>query len=241
MFGMNDDTWFRVVSVSYFVAASLSIFAGVAQYRVSNRISDRKDAELAQYKVEATAKLADAQKQAAIANQQAANANREAALANKAAAELNEKAAKLEADNLRLKKQLAWRSIDSRQRTAIVNEISGVPGVPATLVSIMGDSEGRNYANQFADILRASGWNLSENDISQAVFAGNPPVGVIVWTNPADRDNPSISNALHALVSVLNQEKIMPELIVRVSPEAPRGRVKLVIGAKPPFQEHEKS
>lgn len=225
MFGMSDDVWFRVVSFTYFSAASLSILAGVAQYMIGNRISDRKDAELAQYKVEAASKLVDAQKQAA--------------LANKAAAELNEKAANLESDNLKLKKQLAWRTLNSNQKMEIVNKLRLLQGVDAALTSVMGDAEGLNYASQFVEIIRASGWSLPDTNVIQAAFVGSPPVGVEICINQADRGDQRINNILNALVSILFQEGIISERRVQTRPDVPQGRVQLMIGVKPPFGTHE--
>ncbi|MCA8430015.1 hypothetical protein [Burkholderia seminalis] len=233
---MNDDTWFRVVSVTYFAAASLSILAGVAQYRVSNRISDKKDAELAQYKVEAEAKIADANKKAALANQEAANAIREAAVANKAAAELNEKAIVLEAENLRVKKQLEWRAIDSEQRQNIIKKFRARPGVEVELGSVMGDAEGLSYASQFADAIISSGWSLPDGGAKQMAFGGSAPVGVQVWANQADEDNPKIRGILDLIVSTLFDGKIIPERRVEGRPDVQQGKVLIMIGVKPPLK-----
>lgn len=239
MLGMSDDAWLRIVSISYFIAASLaaiftilSIAAGVMQYRISNKISDDKDRALAEYKQQSDEKLASANSKAAEANKAAAKANVEAADANTKAAELNNQTARLEADNLRMKKQMAWRDIEPKQRDAIVGALKKYVGSKVAMMSIIGDTEGRNYADQFAEEFKAAGWDV--NDSAQGAFSGNP-VGVIIAISPQDKNDPSVALAVEALSDVLFELKIVPDRTIALKNDAPRGRIVLIVGAKPPM------
>ncbi|MDF0500883.1 hypothetical protein POK33_09080 [Burkholderia cenocepacia] len=219
---MNDDAWFRFVSIVYFTAASLaaictivSIVAGVAQYRVSNRISDAKDRELA------------------AVNQQAAVANEKAAVANEKAADLNKKTALLEADNLRMKQQLTWRELDKHQVAALMGALQKAPDLKVALVSMMGDAEGDNYLEQFADVFRQSKPDI-DNFTFQSVFTKSIS-GLLVGINPDDRGDASVIRMANVLGNALEAAKIADPRQLIFAPVVPRGHVAIVIGAKPSF------
>ena len=147
----------------------IAFFFGKEKDLISDSQQRNQAIEYAKYKKDADLKIAEsnasaevakrdasnANKAAEVAKRDATNAHKEAAVANKAAAQLKEKAAKLEADNLRLKQQLSWRTIDSDQRATITNKLRIISGVDVELVSVVGDAEGLNYANQIADVIKS--------------------------------------------------------------------------------------
>ncbi|MBB3259640.1 hypothetical protein F4827_004515 [Paraburkholderia bannensis] len=239
MFGMSDDAWLRFVSISYFVAASLaaiftivSIAAGVLQYRISNKISDDKDRALAVYQRESGEKLADANTKAAVANKSAANAQLEAANANEKAAVLANQTAHIEAENLRLKRQIAWRAIEPEQDRIIVSRLKKYAGAKLLIMSIIGDSEGLNYASQVAAEMRAAGWNVA--GVNQGVFTGNP-VGLVVAIHPDDRGEAAVASAAVGMVEAFVDARLMPARVIESKGDAERGTIYLIVGAKPPI------
>ncbi|RQV06936.1 hypothetical protein DF047_17110 [Burkholderia cenocepacia] len=215
MFGMSDDAWFRFVSIVYFTAASLaaictiiSIVAGVAQYRVSNKMSDAKDTELAAVR-------------------------KQAATANEKAAELNKKTALLEADNLRLKGQLTWRELDKQQVNALMGALQKEPDLKVALVSIIGDVEGGNYLEQFEDVFREAKLDI-DNFTFQSVFSKSIS-GLWVGINPDDRGDASVLRMANVLGNALQAAKIADPRQLIFAPVVPRGHVAVIIGAKPSF------
>ncbi|WP_124700391.1 hypothetical protein [Burkholderia cenocepacia] len=212
---MSDDAWFRFVSIVYFTAASLaaictiiSIVAGVAQYRVSNKMSDAKDTELAAVR-------------------------KQAATANEKAAELNKKTALLEADNLRLKGQLTWRELDKQQVNALMGALQKEPDLKVALVSIIGDVEGGNYLEQFEDVFREAKLDI-DNFTFQSVFSKSIS-GLWVGINPDDRGDASVLRMANVLGNALQAAKIADPRQLIFAPVVPRGHVAVIIGAKPSF------
>jgi hypothetical protein len=237
MSALNDDAWLRLVSTTYFWAVSIaalatavSIVAGIAQYRLSNSISAEKDRALEQYQSDAGIKIA-------AANEQAKEADKKAAEANKQAAKLDNETALLKAENLRLQAQLAWRTLNQPQQGAILKVLEGLPGRKVSILSVMGDAEGKTYASQFAERFRAGGWDITPNDISQGAFAGAPPVGIMVGVNPADDNDTDVVSSAEALVDVLFKLKIIDRRAAYHREDVPRGRVLLIVGVKPPLKE----
>ncbi|MBY8604201.1 hypothetical protein K7N18_05085 [Burkholderia arboris] len=241
---MGDDAWFRFVSISYFVAASLaaictiiSIIAGVAQYRISNKISDEKDRALAEYKVQSETKLALVNNEAAAANKRAGEADQKAAELNRETAVLNNKAAHLEADNLRLKQQLTWRELDKQQIDALVAALRKSPTIKVALVSILGDPEGDNYLEQFAQVFRQANLDI-DNYTFQSAFTPRIPIGLSILINPDDRGNQSVIDMAIVLGNALESAEIANPRKLNWGPIVPRGHVAIVIGAKPSFGQH---
>jgi hypothetical protein len=218
MFGMSDDEWFRFVSISYFIAASaaaictvVSIVFGVAQYRISNKISDDKDRALAEYKVQAETKLAAVNHETAV---------------------LNKHTAQMEADNLRLKQELAWRELSKQQIEAMVAALKASPPIKVALVSILGDAEGDNYLNQLQDVFRQANLDI-DNFTFQSVFTPTVPVGLAVFINPADRGDQAVLQEATILGNALDTAKIANPTTLNYAPVVPRGHVAIVVGAKP--------
>ncbi|WP_419689162.1 hypothetical protein ACN22W_20245 [Burkholderia theae] len=239
MQGLGDEGWYRIVSIVYFIAVifaaaatAISIVAGIAQYKLGNRISDKKDREFSEYKAQEEVKVALANERASTANKQAADANKTVAEANEKIASLNNQTKKLEEVNLRLKEQLSWREIDPGKRDRMINVLKKYPGTRVAVKYTMGDAESDNYVSQISDIFKMAGWSV---DVSQALFQERPPFGVVVAINANDVANMGIRGPADALLDILYREKLSIGGVGEKSDKIPQGELTVIVGIKKPL------
>ncbi len=237
MQSLGDDGWYRIVSVTYFIAVTvaavatgISIAAGIAQYKIGNKISDKKDRDFAQYKAQEEVKVAQANERSSVANQRVSEAGEKIAL-------LNVQAKKMEAENLRLKAHISWREIDGKQKIDLVNILKRYPGTKVAVQYSLNDAESENYSSQFSEVFKNSGWVVV--DTYQVVFRPRPPFGIVVAINANDIANPAIRGPSDALLDYLYREKLSPSWTGEKSDKIPQGEVRVVVGVKRPLNQKE--
>ncbi|WP_159086564.1 hypothetical protein [Burkholderia sp. LA-2-3-30-S1-D2] len=240
MQGLGDEGWFRIVSIAYFIAVTIaavatgvSIAAGIAQYKLGNRISDRKDREFSEYKAREELKVAQANERASMADQKAAEANKRVADANEKIAVLNNQTKKLDVENLRLKLQLSWREIDEKHKNELIDILRKFPGTRVSIQYSMNDAESENYSSQFSDLFKKSGWVVV--DSYQVVFREKPPFGMVVAINSSDVANSKIRAPADALLDYLYRNKLSVSWGGEKSEKIPRGEVRVIVGVKRPL------
>ncbi|WP_124485554.1 MULTISPECIES: hypothetical protein [unclassified Burkholderia] len=244
MQGLGDEGWFRIVSVVYFIAVTIaaiatgiSIAAGIAQYKIGNRISDKKDREFSEYKAQEEVKVANANERASTANKQAAEASKRVAEANEKIALLNNQTEQLSAENLHLKLQLSWREIDGKQQRELIDVLRKFPGTRVSMQYSMNDAESENYVSQFSKIFKDAGWVVV--DSYQVVFRERPPFGIVVAISSSDIANSKMRGPADALLDYLYREKLSLSWRGEKSDKIPPGEVRVIVGVKRPLNRKE--
>ena len=220
--GMSDEGLLDWVNRIYYVAGAIAAFftvvtivSGYMQFKLNERISE-KIGSLAQYQ-------SDAGVQIAVANEKAKEAGRNAADAALRAAQLDRETARLTAENLRLQSQLMWRTLSHREASTIRAAVAPFQGQQVQIVSVMGDADGKQYGQQFAQIFRDAGWQCSDSDVMQAAFK-QAPIGVSVNLNPSDIDPNAEMPAAVSLVTALADSHIIQGMQVVRNPRFHRKR-----------------
>ncbi len=233
--GMSDEGLLDWVNRIYYVAGAFAAFftvvtivSGYMQFKLNERISEKKDRALAQYQ-------SDAGVQIAVANEKAREAGKNAADAALRAAQLDRETARLTAENLRLQSQLMWRALSHRQTSTIRAAVAPFQGQHVQIVSVMGDADGKQYGQQFAQIFRDAGWQCSDSDVLQAAFK-QAPIGVSVNLNPSDIDPNAEMPAAVSLVTALAGSQIIQGMQVVRNPEVPPKVIRIIVGVKEPFR-----
>jgi hypothetical protein len=134
----------------------------------------------------ANREAAEATARAEEAKRNAADVGLQAAQANERAAHLEKDAAQAHLETEKLKALVSWREIlpenKERFRMLTKNLLKG----QVIVSSIAGNSEAANFARQISEMLKSSGYNVSENFASEMTFGGTPPTGVILKVKSAD-------------------------------------------------------
>ena len=118
----------------------------------------------------------------------------------------------------------AQRSLTSEQKNTLVRLLSQSPGHLITVVCIAGDTEGKNYAEDFASVLIGTGWNVT--GVAQMVYDTNP-VGVWVLVKDPKREPPGAS----ILSTSLKNAGVEAE--DGVDPQVTADSIELLIGTRP--------
>ncbi|MGK9167917.1 hypothetical protein KXR53_16540 [Inquilinus limosus] len=171
----------------------------------------------------------------------------ETASANKAAALANENTEKLRESNLilqasaereraarlALEAKIAPRRLLPDQHAALANALSPFQGRKVTIICIMGDAEGKRFAEDFVSAFRAAGWNAGRDaGVDQAVFSQDP-VGIIFRINDEDAENRRASPELQVLINSLLDMAIIKEATVFGNANLQKSEIELIVGRKP--------
>jgi outer membrane murein-binding lipoprotein Lpp len=116
--------------------------------------------------------ISTAKAEAARANERAANAEKEAARLNKIAEE--ERLARI-----KIEERLRPRRLSQEQREALRSALSPLMGTNVRIVTLFSDTEGKQYAQDFADVFSRAGWKVP-GGVGAASFGDAIPVGVTV-------------------------------------------------------------
>lgn len=225
---MSPEKWLVWADRAYFgfgiiaaIATSLTVVAGVAQYRFNARLSDQKDRDLATYKADAAAKISTA---------------------NTEIAGLGLESEQLRNDNLRLSLRLAElttpRSIDAN---AVTQAAKTFPGTKFDVSVFAPDPEAEGLATSIEAALTRAGW-VVVNWKSGSVVITRP--GKSTWGTNADTgagvlvDTPQSNPAASAVVAAIRQTLAIPGFAFASSYGAPivlsnPGALHFVIGKKP--------
>jgi len=111
----------------------------------------------------------------------------------------------------------------------LVGAFSPFPVQQLDITSILGDTEGQQFANEFVSVAQQAGWNAT--GVNQAPFTTNP-IGVEVFYREPPPDNVP-PPALAALVDALMGLHILPARSVSIFQAMAPDVIRLVVGTKP--------
>jgi hypothetical protein len=97
---------------------------------------------------------------------------------------------------------------------ALLDAVSPFPGQQIEIVSILGDLEGQQFANDFASVAQQAGWNATS--FNEAALANPSGIEVLYREPPVGEVPPP---ALAALVDVLVDLRILPARSVTICEE----------------------
>jgi len=192
--------------------------------------------------------VADLHGAAARAEERAGNLESEAAATRERAAGLEKAAAEtrlaveqehtarlqLEAKHAALQSYQAQRRLTHEEKRTIIAAISPFPGQKVEIQSILGDSDGKEYAEDFVAVFDAAKWDHN-GDAGVSYHVWTPePVGIEVTVNDGYARN--VVPGIEALVGALQKLGLIGTTGF-IRPEVPVGQVQLRIGRKPPFKD----
>ena len=126
-------------------------------------------------------------------------------------------------------RQQASRRLTMTDQQTLVGALSPFPGQQLDITSILGDTEGQQFANEFVSVAQQAGWNAT--GVNQAPFTTNP-IGVEVFYREPPPDNVP-PPALAALVDALMGLHILPARSVSIFQAMAPDVIRLVVGTKP--------
>ena len=219
--GMSDEGLLDWVNRIYYVAGAIAAFftvvtivSGYMQFKLNERISE-KDRRL-----RSTSPMPVCKSLLRMRRQR-----RRAGMLQTlhCAPRSSTETARLTAENLRLQSQLMWRTLSHREASTIRAAVAPFQGQQVQIVSVMGDADGKQYGQQFAQIFRDAGWQCSDSDVMQAAFK-QAPIGVSVNLNPSDIDPNAEMPAAVSLVTALADSHIIQGMRVVRNPRFHRKR-----------------
>src|SRR6267154_6660624 len=120
-------------------------------------------------------------------------------------------------------RQQASRRLTMTDQQTLVGALSPFPGQQIDITSILGDTEGQQFANEFVSVAQQAGWNAT--GVNQV-----PGVEVFYREPPPDNVPPP---ALAALVDALMGLHILPARSVNIFQAMAPDVIRLVVGTKP--------
>lgn len=134
--------------------------------------------------------------------------------------------AKAEKDLFELRERMQPRRISAAQRARLVSILSHAPKGKVFLICVLGDREGKTFANDINEVMKAAGWP-GDDDLKQQIFSGGGPVGIAIIVRDA-KTAPAYAGALQQAFFSVG----IPLAGVE-NPELEEGRINLIVGAKP--------
>lgn len=135
---------------------------------------------------------------------------------------------------LKLEAHIAPRRLSPTEKKAIVEAIKPFAGQRVRISSILGETEGKEYANDFVNALETAGWNLSGDSAVNYVQRDSDPVGIELYVHQVTARQGENIPALQALFKVLKDLSLIGEPGVKMNRQVPSGEIELSIGCKPP-------
>ena len=135
----------------------------------------------------------------------------------------------LQRDLEEAQRQQASLRLTTIGQQALLDAVSPFPGQQIEIVSILGDLEGQQFANDFASVAQQAGWNATS--INEAALATNPSGIEVLYREPPVGEVPP--PALAALVDVLVDLRILPARSVTICEEVASEVIRLVVGTRP--------
>jgi len=126
------------------------------------------------------------------------------------------------------RQQASLRLTTTGQQT-LLDALSPFSGQQIEIVSILGDLEVQQFANDFASVAQRAGWNATS--VNEAALTANPSgIEVFYRESPSDEVPPP---ALAALVDVLVDLRILPARSVTICEEVALEVIRLAVGTRP--------
>jgi hypothetical protein len=135
----------------------------------------------------------------------------------------------LQRDLEEAQRQQASLRLTTIGQQALLDAVSPFPGQQIEIVSMLGDPEGQQFANDVASVAQQAGWNATR--INEAALATNPSGIEVLYREPPAGEVPP--PALAALVDVLVDLRILPARSVTICEEVASEVIRLVVGTRP--------
>ena len=132
----------------------------------------------------------------------------------------------LQRDLEEAQRQQASLRLTTIGQQALLDAVSPFPGQQIEIVSMLGDPEGQQFANDFASVAQQAGWNAT----NEAALATNPSGIEVLYREPPVGEVPP--PALAALVDVLVDLRILPARSVTICEEVASEVIRLVVGTR---------
>jgi len=142
-------------------------------------------------------------------------------------AKQQERAAKAEKDLAQLRQTIQPRHLVSDQESTIIGALSGEPNGPVAILTVLGDGEALDFANEIDRVFKAAGWTVTGGGVSQAVFSGSAPIGFGIVVRNALSAPPYAARIQRAFFS------IGIPLGGAENAKLPETTVEIVVGRKP--------
>ena len=140
---------------------------------------------------------------------------------------------RLQQQLVRAEKQVASlqarRRLSDDEKVALIDALKPYAGQQVSIAASAGDDDGRAYAQDFAEVFDAAGWQHPAVSYQQW---DRDPVGVEVTLNETDSRAGRISTGVGALINIVRQLKLVDGNTVFMNPSVPAGQVQLKIGRK---------
>lgn len=252
MLGLDLHSWELLMlwALAFAALAAGAVVVTTAAVVATQRAEGEKSkSELEQYKAESATKIAEANSASETAKKEAAQAANEAAAANERAAVLEKQTAELELAleqqriarlqleerHSALAKHQQRRTLNADQRETLIRVLSQFPKQRVVVDCLMGDDDGKDYAEEFLLIFTAAGWSVPTSGVNQVVLGGPTPIGIQVTISKSLTDKQMLFKAADILATTLGQLGIIPKPTeIWGSPEIPEGMINFRVGAKPP-------
>ena len=210
-----------VTGVRYYVDSRVNVLSSLAQ-KVETEIKEKSQSER-----EASLKLQ--------VEAEAAKARERAAVLERGNIDLQSNLEKERSARLKLEAHIAPRRISIEHREAIIAAIKPFAGQKCRIGSILGDAEGKIYAEDFAKVLEAAGWDHhGDSGIGYHVWVPDP-IGVELSVHQVNPRQGEVNPAMGALIKILKDLRLIGDPGVKMNAETPAGEIEIRIGSKPPI------
>jgi hypothetical protein len=131
-----------------------------------------------------------------------------------------------------VKRQQAYRHLTDEQKQELIRALSPFRGDKVRIFYIVGDAEGKAYAEEFLSVFAQAGWDYGGGfGVNQGIF-DKDPIGIEITLNATQVATGKIPRAAETLARTLSALGL-PEQGFR-SPGVAPGTIELRIGKKPP-------
>ena len=156
---------------------------------------------------------------------QLAAADAKLATANAKLAEANRRLAELQTSE-------TPRKLTYDQRRALIAALVPFRGQKLTITSVLGNSESRDYRDDFVQVFEASGWDLGGNKGIQESAYDVDPIGIEVTVHQINEHEGLSNDAINALIHALRDLDLFETGGPKMSPVVPAGQFEFRIGHK---------
>lgn len=130
------------------------------------------------------------------------------------------------------KQKQTYRHLAVEQKLALIKALSPFRGHKVIILSILGDAEGKAYADDFVNVFAQAGWDYGGGvGVNQRRF-DKDPVGIELTLNAAQVDAGKIPRAAEILGRTLGTLGLVANGFR--SPDVPPDTIEIRIGKKPP-------
>jgi hypothetical protein len=133
-----------------------------------------------------------------------------------------------------IERKQAYQHLTDEQKQALIRVLSPFRGDKVRIFYVIGDANGKAYADDFASVFAKAGWDYGGGSgVKQGIFEKDP-IGIEITLNATQVTAGKIPRAAETLVQTLNALGLA-ERGFR-SPGVPPDTIEIRIGKKPPAQ-----